>query len=94
MMAILKLLGFAADAVTLKVKLIFWGAVAALVLSSLLIVRQHYINKGRAIERAVVEARDNAAIGQADDAEALVRHCYAQGRTWRGFNEGGPRCDH
>lgn len=93
MMAILKLFGFAAEAVTLKVKLIFWGVIAAIVMLAVGIVYHGIIEKGRAIERQVIQARDNAAIGQADKMEAQVRRCYAQGGTWLGFNQGGPRCD-
>lgn len=93
MMAILKLLGFAADAVTLKVKLIFWSVVIAVVLIALGLIHHSIIEQGRAIERQVIQARDNAAIGQADKMEADVRRCYAQGGTWLGFNQGGPRCD-
>ncbi len=74
-------------------RIIVYGALILSGIIGAIAIHHSIIEKGRALERAVMQARDKAAVGQADKAEADVRRCYEQGGTWRGFNEGGPRCD-
>lgn len=73
-------------------RIIVYGAIIVSVIVAGLTIRHNLIEKGRLIERQVTAARDNAALGNSDKAEADVRRCYAQGGDWRGLNEGGPKC--
>ncbi|MBI1202528.1 MAG: hypothetical protein GC182_08460 [Rhodopseudomonas sp.] len=69
-------------------RLVAYAGIAVVVAGGLVVVRQHYINKGYASAIAAVKKQDDRAVSAANKVEQRAADCTARSAYWDVISQG------